>query len=1463
MMSDSSVLISVVIAVYNAEAYIRECLDSVCGQTYKDIEIICVDDGSTDSSAEIISGYSLKDNRVKLIKQQNQFAGVARNTGMKQATGEYIIFLDADDFFEPDMLEKAYEDIIAEDSDICVFNSNLFDQETEKFKEYSWAFKKRLFKGQKIIRPTEFPNNENIFRMFNGWAWDKLMKRSFVDSTGLEFQALRTSNDMYFTMMALTKASKISILDDVLAHQRVNNSSSLSRTREKSWNCFYEGLKAMQEELIRSNTMEIYERGFINWCANFSLWQLNSISGETFVKVYDLIRNEVIPGFGLDSREESYFFSKQEYDQIQKIIEEPLLPEDIEIGVSEEEEASDKPLVSVIMPSLNVGLYMEQCLRSVMAQTLKNIEIICVDAGSTDGTLEIIKQCASEDSRIRLIESEVKSYGVQMNMGLRAARADYIGIIETDDFAAADMYETLYSVMKSSGVDVVKANNYRIDVTRDMPSENLTNIGYNRPIRVSEHKDLLFVMPSIWNGLYRKEFLKENDIWFNETPGASYQDTGFIVKVWICADKVYLVRKPFYHYRTDNENSSVKSSAKIYNVCDEFESVEKFLETRPELEEKFGDIITARKYAAYHWNYLRLPNEFRMEFLYYVLDDLKKYDRETLANNPFIKPYINDFINSILTAPEFYFGKTVEPEEDPSYYDEAAGEDALKEHDKANDPETTVIMRIHHPDSRINEFIIDSVRSVQSQEREDLEIKVMASEIKDTTRSLIERLSAKDGRIDPNIYNDFESIVSASKGSYLFVMNAGDTMSRIALRELVALAGEGKDIIAYNGLLKVHKTGRYVIRKFLKYEPEEDIEDISLESYDNTYLNLTEACQGLFFYKTETVRKLLSETSGIRKVDPDILGPLSAVYNGSYTLLNKRLLFKPFSPKIKNDYASDTGDNYEALYTLYNKLGLFSLNIERDFTSLVIDDLVYYLNALEKFNEKKAVAESARFLSEKGIIDLYKEDGYYMSDYGRRILRSAAESATWFDETKEREKNGEYEVLVPYRAGGKPVVSVIIPVYNTAGYLPECIDSIIGQTFKDIEIICVNDGSPDEALDILKEYAQKDERIAVIDQENKGQSAARNHALEIAAGEYYYFMDSDDYVLPEMLEELIEGMKEKDLEVLFFEGKVFLDTEEGEEIHDNMALDNYMGTYAYEDVYSGIDYFRDTEEHEEYRVSPCMQILKADFVKDNGISFRNGIFYEDNLFTFNVLCKASRVSRKRKAYYQRRLVGTSTTMQTVKMSHVWGYYTCYREMAELIENSGFDEDVKAFLYGMAFKLLRNARSKFTSISPEEKFKYLGLPSAEYNMFNNLVVTPSAAMIDANAARRNSQAVINEKNKIHKILRRTFNEKSEINAKLQLTYKEKSELNAKLKMTYKEKSELNAKLQKTYSEKSERGVQIRKQSSEIDKLKAEIDKLKKQNKKLNTEVDKQKKQIKSLSEKMSNKVIRRVKKTFKK
>ena len=112
--------VSVIITIYNGEAYLRQCLDSVCSQTLKDIEIICVDDGSTDSSWDILESYRAKDNRFKLYRQQNLYAVTARNNGKSHAVGEYLIFWDCDDFFELNALERMYEEAKSVDADICV-----------------------------------------------------------------------------------------------------------------------------------------------------------------------------------------------------------------------------------------------------------------------------------------------------------------------------------------------------------------------------------------------------------------------------------------------------------------------------------------------------------------------------------------------------------------------------------------------------------------------------------------------------------------------------------------------------------------------------------------------------------------------------------------------------------------------------------------------------------------------------------------------------------------------------------------------------------------------------------------------------------------------------------------------------------------------------------------------------------------------------------------------------------------------------------------------------------------------------------------------------------------------------------------------------------------------------------------------------------------------------------------------
>ncbi|MDD3252714.1 MAG: glycosyltransferase family 2 protein [Lachnospiraceae bacterium] len=317
------VKVSVIIAIYNAEKYLSECLDSVLNQTLREIEVICVNDGSTDSSLEILKKYEAQDNRVKILDQKNQGAGAARNNGLQVAKGEYLSFLDSDDFFEPDMLEVAYRIASVERADICVFAANLFVQSTSRFEPCQWSFRKQYFPLEKAFDPHEEQYRDNIFRMYNGWAWDKLFKREFVEQTGLKYQNLRTTNDMFFVFIGLAKASRIVALDRVFAHQRIEISTSLSSTREKSWDCFYVALLAMQQELKDVGLYEIYKKAYVNWALEFSLWQLNTMKGLAHERTYELLRTSGFAKLDIAKYPRSYFFSEEQYKQFLIILSNP------------------------------------------------------------------------------------------------------------------------------------------------------------------------------------------------------------------------------------------------------------------------------------------------------------------------------------------------------------------------------------------------------------------------------------------------------------------------------------------------------------------------------------------------------------------------------------------------------------------------------------------------------------------------------------------------------------------------------------------------------------------------------------------------------------------------------------------------------------------------------------------------------------------------------------------------------------------------------------------------------------------------------------------------------------------------------------------------------------------------------------------------------------------------------------
>lgn len=309
----STPIVSVIIPCYNAEKYLGQCLDSVMKQTLQDVEVICVDDGSSDSTVEILKEYEKKDSRLKVFTQKNQGAGTARNTGLRVATGKYLSFLDSDDFFEPDMLMEAYKAAENNQAEIVVFNSDQYHMDKKEFVGVPWVM--RIEDIPPYMPFTYRQLTDNIFKTFVGWAWDKLYRRDFVLEHNLLFQEQRTTNDMLFVFSALVVANRIVIVDKILAHQRRGSKDSLSVTREKSWYCFYDALVALKKRLQEENKFRELEQDYINYALHFSLWHLNTLAEPTHQILKEKLCTEWFDALGIAGRSESYFYNHSEYEQ--------------------------------------------------------------------------------------------------------------------------------------------------------------------------------------------------------------------------------------------------------------------------------------------------------------------------------------------------------------------------------------------------------------------------------------------------------------------------------------------------------------------------------------------------------------------------------------------------------------------------------------------------------------------------------------------------------------------------------------------------------------------------------------------------------------------------------------------------------------------------------------------------------------------------------------------------------------------------------------------------------------------------------------------------------------------------------------------------------------------------------------------------------------------------------------------
>lgn len=276
------------------------------------------------------------------------------------------------------------------------------------------------------------------------------------------------------------------------------------------------------------------------------------------------------------------------------------------------------PSVSILVPICNVERYLRECLDSLVNQTLRDIEIICIDDGSTDASLAVVEEYARRDSRIVVLSKPNSGYGDSMNKGLDLARGEYVGIVESDDFASVDMFEVMYKTAKKHDVDVVRTNylahRTECDPAEDVLVDNLFGCKTGRPFAPMEHREVFMRQPAIWTGIYRKTMLDSEDVRFLPTPGASFQDTAFYFKVFYAASKVLLLKKGYLHYRIDNAGSSVKNQSKVFPICEEYAEIWRYAKRDPRKFDQIKTCIPRQQYNGYTWNLNRLSPEMQPLF---------------------------------------------------------------------------------------------------------------------------------------------------------------------------------------------------------------------------------------------------------------------------------------------------------------------------------------------------------------------------------------------------------------------------------------------------------------------------------------------------------------------------------------------------------------------------------------------------------------------------------------------------------------------------------------------------------------------------------------------------------------------------------------------------------------------------------------------------------------------------------
>jgi glycosyltransferase involved in cell wall biosynthesis len=321
-MSVQRIKVSVIIAVYNAKRFLQQCLDSVAAQTLRDIEIICVNDGSTDGSLAILQEYATKDERFRVFTKENEGLGgaSARNYGLEKARGTYISILDSDDFFDPQMLEVLLRRAEETTADVVVCAGMEYDDRNGNTFKAPSILNTKVIPDKPVFSYKDCP--DRIYQLTQGMAWNKLYRRVFLEKHNLRFQRIKFTDDAYFTFAHMVLAERIAVVDEVFCYYRQNSGTSQTEGLANYPDSSYLPYIALKASLVEWDIYDAVKQSFANCAIAFMRYFYDKIGRfEPFEYLHDKYRDEIFGALDLCGHAADYFYDERTYRWYRQVSE--------------------------------------------------------------------------------------------------------------------------------------------------------------------------------------------------------------------------------------------------------------------------------------------------------------------------------------------------------------------------------------------------------------------------------------------------------------------------------------------------------------------------------------------------------------------------------------------------------------------------------------------------------------------------------------------------------------------------------------------------------------------------------------------------------------------------------------------------------------------------------------------------------------------------------------------------------------------------------------------------------------------------------------------------------------------------------------------------------------------------------------------------------------------------------------